>query len=465
MFNKLRYRVSLIFILFSLSIIFLANIVNHYCIEKKFNIYTSEKIQQSKMEIKNKISNAYSNNSWDKKAIENIGTDAITGGLLITVKDKNDNIIWNAREYDNIVCEKILNKIIENTNKVSPDVDIKNTFDKFDLKQDEALIGKLEVEYIGPIYYEDSDVIFLRMLDRILFILGLLFFIISIIVGWLLSYAISKPILKVIDATNLISEGNYSKGIKEDYSIYEINKLIKSINMMAGDLDKQEKIRQELTKDISHELRTPITTMQAQLEAIMDGLWEPSQERLKSIYDELQRLNRLTVSIEDLSRCEGSKLRLNKSEVDLETVITTISTNFEKQLLDKDINLQVDLKHINIMIDKDKISQVIINIISNAIKYTPDKGEIFVRCFTKSDNVYISIKDSGIGISDEDKDYIFERFYRTDKSRARETGGVGIGLTISREIVKAHGGSINVYSKLDEGSNFVIKLPIKFCRT
>lgn len=205
--------------------------------------------------------------------------------------------------------------------------------------------------------------------------------------------------------------------------------------------------------------------MQAQLEAIMDGLWEPSQERLKSIYDELQRLNRLTVSIEDLSRCEGSKLRLNKSEVDLETVITTILTNFEKQLLDKDINLQVDIKHINIMIDKDKISQVIINIISNAIKYTSDKGEIFVRCFTKSDNVYISIKDSGIGISDEDKDYIFERFYRTDKSRARETGGVGIGLTISREIVKAHGGSINVYSKLDEGSNFVIKLPIKFCGT
>ncbi|MCS4463631.1 ATP-binding protein [Clostridium botulinum] len=254
-----------------------------------------------------------------------------------------------------------------------------------------------------------------------------------------MSYAISKPILKVIDATNLISEGNYSKGIKEDYSIYEINKLIKSINMMAGDLDKQEKIRQELTKDISHELRTPITTMQAQLEAIMDGLWEPSQERLKSIYDELQRLNRLTVSIEDLSRCEGSKLRLNKSEVDLETVITTILTNFEKQLLDKDINLQVDLKHINIMIDRDKISQVILNIISNAIKYTPDKGEIFVRCFIKSDNVYISIKDSGIGISDEDKDYIFERFYRTDKSRARETGGVGIGLTISREIVKAHG--------------------------
>lgn len=465
MFNKLRYRVSLIFILFSLSIIFLVNIVNHYYIEKKFNVYTSEKIQQSKMEIKNKILNTYSNNSWDKKAIENIGSDAITAGLLITVRDKDDNIIWTAREYDNIVCEKILNKIIENTNKVSPDIDIKNTFDKFDIKQGEALIGKLEIEYIGPIYYEDSDVIFLKMLDRILFILGLLFFIISIIVGWLLSYAISNPILKVIDATNLISEGSYSRSIKEDYSIYEINKLVKSINMMAGDLDKQEKIRQELTKDISHELRTPITTMQAQLEAIMDGLWEPSEERLKSIYDELQRLNRLTVSIEDLSRCEGSKIRLNKSKVDLENVITTILTNFEKQLLDKDINLQANLKSINIMLDKDKISQVIINIISNAIKYTPNKGEIFVSCFTQSDDVYISIKDSGIGISEEDKEYIFERFYRTDKSRARETGGVGIGLTISRKIVKAHGGSINVYSKLDEGSNFIIKLPIKFYDT
>ena len=273
----------------------------------------------------------------DKKAIENVGEDAITAGLIITVRDKNDNIIWNARDYDNIVCEKILNKIIENTNKVSPGIDIKNTFDKFDIKQDETSIGKLEIEYIGPIYYEDSDVIFLKMLDKILFILGLLFFIVSIIVGWLLSYTISNPILKVIDATNLISEGNYSRSIKEDYSIYEINKLVKSINMMAGDLDKQEKIRQELTKDISHELRTPITTMQAQLEAIMDGLWEPSEERLKSIYDELQRLNRLTVSIENLSRCEGGKIRLNKSKEDLENVITTILTNFEKQLLDKDI--------------------------------------------------------------------------------------------------------------------------------
>ena len=93
------------------------------------------------------------------------------------------------------------------------------------------------------------------------------------------------------------------------------------------------------------------------------------------------------------------------------------------------------------------------------------KERYVVSCFTKSDDVYISIKDNGIGISDEDKDYIFERFYRTDKSRTRETGGVGIGLTISREIVKAHGGSINVYSKLDEGSNFIIKLPIKFCDT
>ncbi|RDY28192.1 sensor histidine kinase [Romboutsia weinsteinii] len=461
MFNKLRYRLSFIFILFSLSIIFLVNIVNHHYIEKKFNIYTSDRIQQSKLEIKNKIAKTYNDNSWDEKSIEDIGSDAISSGLLITIKDKDKHTIWNARDYNNIKCEKVLSKIRENVNKINPNSDIVNTFERFNLKQGQTEIGELDIEYIGPIYYEDSDVVFFEMLDRVLFILAVLFFIISIIVGGVLSYAIGRPILKVIDATNYISEGNYSKRINEDHSIYEINKLVKSVNMMARDLNKQEKIRQELTNDISHELRTPLTTVQAQLEAIMDGLWEPSQERLKSIYDELQRLNRLIVSTENLSRYDSNKLELNKSNVNLKSAITTILTNFEKQLSDKSINLQVDLKDININVDKDKISQVIINIISNAIKYTPNKGEIFVKCFNKNDNVYILIKDSGIGINKEDIDYIFERFYRTDKSRARETGGIGIGLTISREIVKAHKGSINVYSKVNEGSNFIIKLPIK----
>ena len=214
-----------------------------------------------------------------------------------------------------------------------------------------------------------------------------------------------------------------------------------------------------MTRDISHELRTPLTTIQAHLEAIMDGLWEPSHERLKSIHEEIQRLNRLIVSSDELFKYDSGEMMLNKSEVDISNIVYTILINFEKEFLDNKIKLEMNLNNCRAFVDKDKISQVIINIISNSIKYTGPGKKIIVNCYEEKTRAVISIKDNGIGISEENLEFIFERFYRVDKSRNKDSGGLGVGLTISKAIVEAHKGEISVNSRVNEGSNFIVSLP------
>ena len=262
----------------------------------------------------------------------------------------------------------------------------------------------------------------------------------------------------VVNATNLIADGDYSNKVNVKSKIEEINNMINSVNKLANNLEEQENLRKILTRDISHELRTPLTTISVQVEALIDGIWEPTEERLKSIYDEIERLTRLVGSLEKLSTYEEDNFLINKESVDIKDLINTLIINFEKQLLDKKIELILNLNSITIYCDKDKISQAIINILSNSIKYSNEGGKIYINTFDDKEYNYISIKDTGIGIDKNNIKYIFERFYRVDKSRDRKSGGIGVGLTIAKTIVEKHSGTIIVKSKVNCGSEFIIKL-------
>lgn len=455
---KLKNKLICMFILFSISIILLISIINHIYIEYRFSRYAENKIETIKEDIYNEITTTYKDGIFNIKNISFVGYNALREGLLITIKDNDGSIIWDARKYNNIECETILDKIKDNTNRINPHYDIVNTVEEFDIKVNEEVVGTINLEYIGPLFFDDSDVILYEMLNYILLILAVVFLIFSIILGVVVSSALNKPILKVIEATKSISSGNYSKKISEESNIEEVNELIKSVNKMAENIEHQEQIRKIMTRDISHELRTPLTTIQAHLEAIMDGLWEPSYERLNSIHEEIQRLNRLIISSEELFKYDSGEIILYKSDVDISNLIQTILINFEKDFLDNNIKLDTDLSKCNAVVDKDKITQVIVNIISNSIKYTSYGGEILVKCFEKDNIAFISIKDNGIGIDDKNLEFIFERFYRVDKSRNRTSGGLGVGLTISKAIIEAHNGQIKVNSKLNEGSEFIISL-------
>jgi signal transduction histidine kinase len=259
----------------------------------------------------------------------------------------------------------------------------------------------------------------------------------------------------------MIAKGYFGDRSYERTSTKEISQLTDTINDLAETLETQEKLRKRLTGDVAHELRTPVATLQSHLEAMIDGIWEPSSDRLKSCHEETMRINRMIGDLEKLARYESDNMILDKEEFPLCELIKIMVQNFEKEFIQRNIKIQIQCENIMLFADRDKISQVLVNLISNALKYTNNNGQVTITAADSGDNTTIAVSDTGIGISEEDLPYIFERFYRADKSRNRTTGGSGIGLTIAKAIVEAHKGSISAAGKLNEGTVFTVVLPKK----
>lgn len=272
---------------------------------------------------------------------------------------------------------------------------------------------------------------------------------------------LSTPITRVINTAQMISKGYFGDRATEKSTTTEISQLTTTINDLADTLEKQGILRKRLTADVAHELRTPLATLQSHMEAMIDGIWKPETERLKSCHEEIMRISRMVGDLEKLARYESENLILNKSEFDLSELIQHIIKNFESDFLNKNIEINFYGEEEVIVADRDKISQVIVNLVSNALKYTSSGGSVEVSVKGAEDITEVCVKDNGPGIPSEDLPYIFERFYRADKSRNRMTGGSGIGLTITKAIVEAHKGKIAVQSVKDEGSEFVVSLPKK----
>jgi signal transduction histidine kinase len=195
------------------------------------------------------------------------------------------------------------------------------------------------------------------------------------------------------------------------------------------------------------------------MEAMLDGIWEPDEARLESCHEEIIRLNRLVGDLEKLERYEAENASLSLSEFDVSDLIRHILHNFESEFRKKGVALSFEGEEEILRADRDKISQVVTNLVSNALKYTPEGGQVRVRVRAAEHSTELIVSDSGKGIPPEDLPYIFERFYRADRSRNRLTGGLGLGLTITKAIVEAHRGTVEVVSEVDRGTTFTVSLP------
>ena len=323
-------------------------------------------------------------------------------------------------------------------------------------------INKESLERYNITYLKD---LFIKDIRNMIIGISLLMIIVVISISIFISQKISKPIIVVSKMTDSLKRGGYDQTLEYESSIIEIDNLVNSINDLSKELYNMEKLRKRLTSDISHELRTPLTSIQTHLEAMIDGIWEPTEERLISVNEEVIRISHLVDELKNLAKYDSDKNKLNISEVDLEQLIKNIIYNNESFALEKNIKIEYNLEKIKAHIDKEKISQVIVNLISNAIRYTNCNcerlGKIIIRLYKEENLIKISVKDNGIGIPKKSLDYIFERFYRVDKSRCRNTGGTGVGLTICKSIIDLHNGNIKVKSEVNKGSEFIVSIPYK----
>lgn len=459
---SLRTKLSLSYIFVALVSVAIISFLMNFMLEKQFQSYVIKNIEQQNKEIVAGLTGQYQANlGWQPLLIEDLGVRAIGDGLMIRLEDSEGNTIWSALEHNHGLCQTMLQEITRNMNSRYPGIKGNYVEVPYSITHNNIEVGKVYIGYYGPFYLNDNDLHFINTLNQLLVGAGVFSMALALIIGTIMAKRLSKPIAKVIKATEMISKGYYHDLIKESSNTIEIEQLTDSVNQLALNLDQQEILRKRLTADVAHELRTPIATLQSHMEAMIDGVWEPNTNRLESCHEEIVRIGRLVGDLEKLAKYESENLKLNIEQFDLSAVITSILNNFQNDFLSKSIHVTFTSHQIMIEADQDKIRQVIVNLLSNAIKYTQDSGEVEITLKEDKDELTLIVKDNGIGIPKKDIPVIFERFYRTDQSRNRLTGGSGIGLAIVKAIVDAHKGNIIVDSELNIGTTVEIRIPKK----
>ena len=460
--KKLKLNKKLILSLVSLIIIVILSIALsiNSVFNKKFEQYIIRNNENEISNIIDSIRSKYVNGEWELSSIQQIGEDAISNGIFVDLYDKDSNLVWGAMTYNKNMCHMVMGSIENNMNYMINKNKSNYTEKLFEIKNlDNEIIGNIKIGSYGLLYYMDNDVDFLKEINKVITSIGIVMVLITIFIAILISNNISKPVEVVSNMANLIGDGDYDNKIDYDSNIVEIDVLIKSINNLSAKLEEQENLRKRLTTDISHELRTPLTSIQTHLEAMIDGIWEPDTERLNSVNEEVIRLTNLVNQLQNLAKFDSEKSKLNLAKVNVKNLIMNVVYNNQGKALEKNINIECDLESIDSYLDKDKISQVIVNLLSNAIRYTNNGGKIFISSYKENNNLKIQFKDNGLGIPKENIKYIFERFYRVDESRSKNTGGIGVGLTIVKSIIDLHQGTIEVRSELNKGSEFIVILP------
>ncbi len=457
---SLRTKLSLSYVCVVLISVLLISVITNLLLDKHFKDYIVENQERKSREIVWQISQLYNaGGEWDIQAIGNICINALEQGLIIKVLDTSGKTVWDARLHDNALCEQMLAHMEENMSSRYPNWEggyVENTYPVTNRLSE---VGKVVIGYYGPYYFNDSDLAFINTMNRLLMGVGAFSLILSFLFASVMAKRLSAPISRVITTAQMISKGYFDGRITEQSSTKEIAQLTETINNLAETLENQEVLRKRLTADVAHELRTPLATLQSHMEAMIDGIWEPDAERLKSCHDEIMRISRLVGDLEKLARYESENLILTRTTFDISELIRHIIKNFESDFATKGIDVRFTGETETVTADKDKISQVIVNLLSNALKFTQQGDVVEITVKGADDVTEITVKDTGMGIPPEDLPHIFERFYRADRSRNRLTGGAGIGLTITKAIIEAHKGSIQVRSKVGEGTEFIVSLP------
>ncbi len=457
---SLRIKISLSYVLVALLSVALIMVFTNMFLDKNFRKYVRQNQEQKNQQVITSISQQYKDNgSWNINMVETIGVSALENGLIIKVKDISGKVIWDAKAHNNGMCQRIIEHTTQNVISRYPNV--KNTYTEvpYAVNYNHAKVGVVEIGSYGPYYLSDNDLSFINTLNKLLIGVGVFSLFFSLVLGSIMARRLSSPISRVISSAQSIAKGYFTDRISEKSTTKEICQLTTTINNLAETLEKQEVLRKKMSGDVAHELRTPLATLQSHMEAMIDGIWEPDTERLKSCHEEIIRINKMVGDLGRLAKYESESLVLNKETFDISELIQHIIYNFQSEFKNKEIEISFQGEKEEVFADKNKISQVVINLVSNALKYTPNGGIVNVRVKGAEDITEICVKDNGLGIPEEDLPFIFERFYRADKSRNRLTGGSGIGLTIVKAIIDAHKGRIEVQSKVNEGTEFIISLP------
>lgn len=438
-------------------IIALFSLLMYQTTENRFSNYIGDRYEAEKASLVEAVESAYqSDNQWDTDILSSLTQNSMhamhSSGMLMRVVDEAGNEIYSQsnemEDHMHMMSEEMMG-VREGW-----------TEERVDLYSQGEVIGSAVLSYPGFQGYTVEEAEFIDDLTMLIITMGIFSIIVACIIAYLISRRLSDPIAKTSLKTQKIAQGQIEgAALTDSEEIRELYQLEQSVAALAAQLAEQKRIRNQMISDLAHEVRTPLTTLQGNIEAMIDGVWEATPERLNSLNRQVIRLTHLIKMIDQLEDVEESNNELTLERFDIKEFLSMTLLAFEALAEEKNIRLELEAEFGIIEADRNKLEQVMTNLLSNAIKFTSKGGRISVLSLQTSDEQIITVKDNGEGIPENKQKYIFERFYQVEPSRNSELQGQGLGLAVVKEIINAHHGTITVDSQEGKGTTFKIFLP------
>ena len=450
-------RLTLSFAATALMTVLVLVIVLSYVWMGQFQKYTRDNMQRTANAMSEVLAQEYENNGgWTSEALDSIHHSAESlPEVGVQVLDIDGNIIFDDTNVPQIDTGKGTSEpTLDDASVVSADI----------VTSDGSKVGVVRFWSMGSdAFFTKSDSAFRANSFGAIFTAGCVALILACLIGYFVSRALTKPINKITTTARQIRNGNLSARTGLTGSD-EIGQLAETFDDMATTLERDIKLEHRLTSDVAHELRTPLMAMQATVEAMQDGVLPTDDEHLATVAIEVRRLSRLVDAMLKLSRMENGKTPLKKANTDVVGMVNGLVTYQAQLFSDNGLDLifenNTGSDEFYAELDPDLIREAIVNLMSNAMRYTPEGGTVTVSVGKTRTDVLISVQDTGIGIAKEDIPRVFSRFWRSDASRERVAGGLGVGLSLTKEIIDRHNGTIKVDSEEGVGTTFTLVLPI-----
>ncbi|WP_297421442.1 cell wall metabolism sensor histidine kinase WalK [Clostridium sp.] len=451
--QSIRGRLSLIIIFCAVVAVLLSALIINKTITDTFNKYMENIQTQRNERLVEYFQQVYkSDGGWNSTSGEEMMHEAYMSNYCLTLLDENKKVVWEMNHEDIREKNHITINGMEETGVY--------TTNTFDINVNNKTVGYILVGQYSPVLLSKEDINFKTQINKSIVYSGVLTLAILAVISLILSKQFSEPIKEVSKTSVSLSRGNYNSRSNIKSNIEEIRNLTESINDLGEKLNSQDLLRKRLISDISHEIRTPLNILQNNLEAMIDGIIPVTTDKLNNLNDEVIRFGKLLNNLNALKQIESDEIILKLGLVNIGELLSNVIDDFYIAADEKNMKLVMNKeegKDFIVLGDYDKLKQVFINLISNAIKFNNINGTVWINISTDINSVIIEIKDNGIGIKKEDLPYIFERMYRGDKSRQKIEGS-GIGLTLVKKILTLHSATIDVESKENKGTIFTVRI-------
>lgn len=460
--RTIKWQLLLSFVSLSFILVGAFSWITLNLLESHFADYVRERQESELEEYSTDLENLYQQNgTWEEnsQAIQRVGRNALQQSVIVRIFDEDGQLLWSPSASEEEDAKNKVQDHLLHMEQMVGGMESDYVQSRSPLYDGTEEIGMMEIQSVGPYAYTEHDALFISDMESKLVLVAFFSLLIPLFFALLVAKKLSSPIVTINDFTKEIAKGRYSSLSLEETGIREIDDLLVSVNDLSLQLQYQQKIRNRLSSDIAHEIRTPLTTLKGNIEAMIDGVWEISEERLYRCYEEVSRITRLIGEVDRINELESQESQLQKTTFDLTELAQQIVDNFQPMLVENKLNCSVSGDRVFISADRDKIHQVLTNLLANAIKFTPSGGRIDLYVSQSKGTTSFRIIDNGQGIPPEEVGQIFERFYMAEPSRNSKLGGQGIGLSIVKGIVNAHQGTISVDSIYGKGTTFTINLP------